>query len=685
MRSREEFGPYLLLKKLSEDPLGESFRAGRIGGRGVEQVVLLRVFNGRALDGTRLAAAIAEREAVQKALKSPHIGNGAGLGEERGVPYAAYDYISGKNLESLLIQASNTNSPIPTDHALLVAERLSLALSVAAETRVAEQRVMHGFALPHLVMVSNEGETRVLGFEVAPGLIEQAASFGPEITRYLAPELVESGVAQRSDDVFTLGATLFELLACQPLPESDMAGFGDLIANGRVAFDSTPFPPAIAALLGRSLAPREQRLPDAAAWHKALAQLMVDGGYAATTFNLAFFMHNLFRQEIEEESREIEEEKAIEVAPATAAAAAAAGAAAEPAAGAAPPPPAEPAPEAGSRKGLVGALAALLVLALVGAASWYFFFRGAAPEAATPVEPAAQVAETAPPEPQGPSPEEIQSQITNMIDERSQAMEDKLRGQYDERIKDLQKQLQQAEDEANRRAAAEREQQRLAAEQAAREAEEQRLAEEKRKADAAAAAKAAAEKKAAEEAAAAAAAGGDAGDAAGRGHRPRRDEDGGPAAAAEAGAAEGQGRRPGDHGPGRQSPRAAPRAAAALSADGQEARQRGGRGRPGAGGRERPGAHRGADRQPEGGLRLRRRRVGGRPRRPLHAGDQGRGAGEDVPRAAHQVPPLIAAPTGAWPSAVGRRWTVASRTPRPPRGRRRRRPRRLESPQEETP
>ncbi len=34
MNIPEEFGKYLLLKKLTEDPLGETFRAGRVGDTG---------------------------------------------------------------------------------------------------------------------------------------------------------------------------------------------------------------------------------------------------------------------------------------------------------------------------------------------------------------------------------------------------------------------------------------------------------------------------------------------------------------------------------------------------------------------------------------------------------------------------------------------------------------------------
>jgi TonB family protein len=480
MRTREEFGPYVLLKKLSEDPLGETFRAARVGSQGLEQVVLLRVFNGRRIDPAKLWQRIAERgKGVQKALKSPHIGHGIDLGEVRGAPYAVYDYISGKNLENLLIQAANANSPIPVDHALLIAERLALALSVAGDARAGDERIVHGFAVPHLVMVSNEGETRVLGFEAAAGLAEQAADLGPEISRYLAPELVASGRAERSDDVFTLGAILFELLACQPLPATAPEAYAGLIDGARVAYDGSALPPEIASLLRKSLAPRAQRIADAGAWHKALTQVLADSGATATTFNLAFFMHNLFRQEIEEESREIEQEKKTVAAPAAASAIAApvaapAAASAAEAALRQPPPAAGEARAARSKAPLLAAAAVLILLLAGGGGWWVLKGRASAAESAAAAQPTlpAAPARAVVAEPQGPSPEEIQAQLAAMIDTRSDEMAAQLRDQYDQKIRELQGQLTQAQKDAAERETLVREQQRLEAEQQAREAEE---------------------------------------------------------------------------------------------------------------------------------------------------------------------------------------------------------------------
>jgi TonB family protein len=504
MSSLEEFGRYLLLKKLGEDPLGEGFRAGRIGGEGVEQVVLLRIFNGRTINGRHLWQTIQGRGAVQEALKSPNIGNGVDLGEVRGVPYAAYDYISGKSLANLLIQASNENSPIAVDHALLIAERLALALSMASETRLDGERIVHGFVVPHLVMISNEGETRLLGFEVAPGLRDLAASgaFGSELTRYLAPEVLAGGdaPADRADDVYSLGVILFELLTCAPLPKPGTDGYDALIDAAQIPQEATALPAEVAALLKKSLAPRAQRIPDALSWHKAVSKLLVDGGYSATTFNLAFFMHNLFRTEIERESQEIEAERTIEIPPTVLAAGVAAASPAAAAAGSAPAgAPARPGggedtaarqrgygvdrAAGGGKKGLWAGLTAALVVAALAAGGYYYYFLrdqgGTAPAtepaaAPPPVDAAAaappplvEPAPATPPAPAGPTPEEIQAQLSKMIDARSAEMEAKLKAQYDERIKALQQQLQATEEASTRREAEMRDQERKAAERAA--------------------------------------------------------------------------------------------------------------------------------------------------------------------------------------------------------------------------
>jgi protein TonB len=455
MNTREQFGNYLLLKKLADDSLGETFRAGRIGKSGMESVVLMRVFNGPSIDGQALWQKVSKRAAVQQRLKSPNIGDGVDLGEVRNVPFVAYDYVSGKNLGNLLEQASRKHTPIPTDHALLISERIALGLSVAYENKLDDQRILHGFLVPEMVMLSNEGETRLLGFEVGMGLRDFATrgSVAAQFGRYLAPETLAGQAAHKSDDCYSLGAILFELLTGQPLPmPAPPEGYGPLIDRSELANEGTPISPELASLIKRSLTGRAERVPDVVTWHKMLAKLMFDGQYNPTTFNLAFFMHNLFRDEIERESQEIEVEKTIKLP-----------AAPPPAV---PPPTAAPSASGAVRESTVsvleqygieekkksntplifGGIAAAIAIA-VGAV----MFLGGGKEEAPP--PAA----AAPAVPAGPTPEELaeqqaralaeqqalEAQIAKLVEERLKNLTEN-RAEQDKKLQDLQKQLEEA-------------------------------------------------------------------------------------------------------------------------------------------------------------------------------------------------------------------------------------------------
>jgi TonB family protein len=313
MNTREQFGKYLLLKKLTEDSLGETFRAGLLGAVGMERVALLRVFNGQGLDGRRLWESAKERRAVQGVLRSPNIGEGIEVGEIQGIPYVSYEYISGKNMATLLEQAAKKRNYIPTEHALLITERVALALAAAGENRLAGQRILHGFLVPQLTMISNEGETRLLGFEVAPGLRGFAANpvIRQHFGRYLSPETLAGAAPDKSDDIYSLGVFLFELLTGRPLPPPGPTGYGSVVDQGVLATEQEPIPEPLRQLLNKTLVAREHRLDDVVAWHKTLNAWMFEGQYNPTTFNLAFFMHNLFRQEIERENQEIEVEKTL--------------------------------------------------------------------------------------------------------------------------------------------------------------------------------------------------------------------------------------------------------------------------------------------------------------------------------------------------------------------------------------
>ena len=163
------------------------------------------------------------------------------------------------------------------------------------------------------MVISNEGETRVLGFELSPAL--RAVATLPQnrksLGQYLAPEIVTGAEPSKSDDVYSLGVMLLEMLSSQSLDFS--VGAEAAIDSAILGIEGSPLPDDLKAFLNLSIVTRDRRIGDVVSWHKALSKLMFDGDYSPTTFNIAFYMHNLFREDIERETREIEVEKTIEI------------------------------------------------------------------------------------------------------------------------------------------------------------------------------------------------------------------------------------------------------------------------------------------------------------------------------------------------------------------------------------
>ncbi|MEZ5331757.1 MAG: TonB family protein [Thermoanaerobaculia bacterium] len=315
MTTPQVFGDYLLFRKLATDALGDTYRAGKRGPQGIDRVVLLRQFNAGGVDRAALAAALAERRGVHKVLQNPHIGEGVEAGKIGETPFASWEYISGKNLRELLNETLERSFPLPIEHALFIAERITFGLTAAYATRHHDSRVHHGFLVPELVELSNEGEVRVLGFEAGQGLRRSLESSGlrQALGRYLAPEVGPGTAPSSAEDVFSLGAILFEMLTGQPLVSPPDGDYEILIDQATVAADESPLPPSIRALLKSSLARREERIADVQQWQQALSRFIAEGPHNPTSFNLAFFMHSLFRGDIERETEELERERQTQV------------------------------------------------------------------------------------------------------------------------------------------------------------------------------------------------------------------------------------------------------------------------------------------------------------------------------------------------------------------------------------
>ncbi len=311
----ETFGNFLLLKKRSEDGLGSLWRAGEMERAGFKRIAWLRRFDHPGLDRTALEAEIGVAGQLAPALKATNIARNAAAGTENDVPYLAWDFVPGQPLDEMLSRVAEEHFPVAIDNALLITEKIAAALNAALAVELRGEALTHGFLIPQMVVVGNDGEAIVTGFGLARGLLANLDRVDVHgmAAPYLAPEVLHTSSSSRRSDVYSLGAILFHLLTGQALPAEPEERAAALEAP-QLAMEEGPVPEDVLTILKRALAPRaEDRYSSAADFKRELEKLLYGGAYSPTTFNLALFMDRLYRQDIEDEDREIQKEKGIDV------------------------------------------------------------------------------------------------------------------------------------------------------------------------------------------------------------------------------------------------------------------------------------------------------------------------------------------------------------------------------------
>jgi serine/threonine protein kinase/tetratricopeptide (TPR) repeat protein len=231
-------GDFRLLREVGRGGMGVVYEAEQLSlGRRVALKVLpfAATMDGRYLQRFRNEARAAA------GLEHPHIVPVYGVGCERGVHYYAMKFIDGRSLADLV--AHQREGTTQTAENSPAAETLPIAGQVTERTprdkgyyrRVAEWGVQAAEALDHAhgagvvhrdikpanLLLDGHGQLWVADFGLARvgqdgGLTATGDVVGT--LRYMSPEqaLGQRGIVDHRADVYSLGATLYELLTLQP-------------------------------------------------------------------------------------------------------------------------------------------------------------------------------------------------------------------------------------------------------------------------------------------------------------------------------------------------------------------------------------------------------------------------------------------------------------------------------------
>ncbi len=301
MANYTRLGSYLLASELTADPIGRIHRGIVTVGGNFDRHVLVRTFFEEIL-GAGFAPKLTEASKIL-----PQLGGSKAFGmnyriETGNPPHVVCDYVPGRSLAQLLDKAKHEQIPFGVDHALSVLQGIAQGI-----IQLHGKGLSHGLLSTHSVWVSFEGAAQILDAPFS-GILHGLMPKLP-VTQTSLQSYLKDGLNPLQQDFYSLGAILYELLTLDRLPTMGDPGPFVQRATLKAAQEDTPVPPEIQNLMVRLLG-FAQPFDSVGAFNAELERVLYDGDYSPTTFNMAFFMHTLFREENDKDGAGVKAEQA---------------------------------------------------------------------------------------------------------------------------------------------------------------------------------------------------------------------------------------------------------------------------------------------------------------------------------------------------------------------------------------
>ncbi|KFE62706.1 protein kinase domain-containing protein [Hyalangium minutum] len=318
LRPGDRFGRYELVSRLGHGGMAETWRARLLAAAGITKPVLIkRILPEYGTDDAFISMFISEAR-ISATLSHGNIAQVHDFGELDGEYFLAMEYVDGQPLHRILKRARVAGfDALPLPLATFIALEMCRGLHYA-HTRTDDSGkplgIVHRDISPDNVLVSYEGQVKLVDFGIAKARLQRGFSTEPGVVKgkylFFSPEQARGEEVDGRTDVWATAVVLYEMLCGRlPVEGPEYAALPKLLAGAfpRPSMLRSEIPRELDALVMKALAlNKAQRFESSHAFGDALTGYLYSSTPRFSTLTLSHFVQELFREDLAKEGRAVQ-------------------------------------------------------------------------------------------------------------------------------------------------------------------------------------------------------------------------------------------------------------------------------------------------------------------------------------------------------------------------------------------
>jgi serine/threonine protein kinase len=323
MKKPTLFGKYLLLERINVGGMAEVFIAKAFGVEGFERILAIKKILPTMAEDEEFITMFIDEARISVQLNHANIVHIHELGKHEDAYFIAMEYVAGRDVRTILERYRRRKEIMPTAQAVFVTSKLCDGLDYAhrkKDARGQDLHIIHRDVSPQNVLISYEGEVKVIDFGIAKaanrsqktqaGILK--GKFG-----YMSPEQVRGMPIDRRSDIFAVGVLLYEMLTGEKLfvGESDFSTL-EKVRNADVPMPrqfNPNIPPGLEKVVLKALAREpEERYQWASDLAEDLMRFLLAGDAIYSSKHLSSYMKEAFAEDMLREAEKMERYAGIE-------------------------------------------------------------------------------------------------------------------------------------------------------------------------------------------------------------------------------------------------------------------------------------------------------------------------------------------------------------------------------------